>query len=436
MRRAAGDSSWKFGQIALCDRPVRAAFLLALSSALCASAACSSADAPSSGSPPVPGDAGTTITPPDGAPPEPVEAGVDGASAGLRGSLTVLTLNLHCLKTDGTAFATNDARFAAIAKAAADERVDVLLAQEVCVSATENARTMLTGALEKATGASWSSEVAFAHRAWEGTPDEADESVAVFSRGVLRDKRELVHRSQSALRRVSLAVTVESPVTTATGAPLAVRLATVHLDHLDAIARPAQAREVASAAVFDADEDRLALDEGAGAVSLPLVVGGDFNARWASPATKALVDFGFVESTASAATARIDHVFVHRSAPLVAGASRELFVGAAAVSDHPGVLVRFDAAPSKPVHLTRIIATGAFAQPLSVRGDQAPMTWDVGWPAFSRRGAGGPAVALVTSELTARAFSYKFLQGDAVWQTGANESGMGERDNTITPSFP
>ena len=137
------------------------------------------------------------------------------------------------------------------------------------------------------------------------------------------------------------------------------RVYTVHLDHEREDVRAAQGRDVASAALVEADVEALALDAGGGAVALPVVIAGDFNSTFTAAAPQALAGFGFVEASGSAATTRIDHVFAHRSAPLAATETRELFEGAAAVSDHPGVMVRFAAAAPTPVRLTRIAAPGA-----------------------------------------------------------------------------
>lgn len=369
----------------------------------------------------------------DAAPP-PADATPEGDGGVATGQLSVLSLNLHCLKTEGTVFPNNAARFAAIATLVASEDVDVVLAQEVCVSTTENARTLMLSSLSAATGATWSATLAFTHRAWEGTPDESDENVAIFSRQPLADPKELVHGAQGSLRRVTLGASTPTRLKTASGAPLTVRVYTVHLDHETPLVRAKQAREVASAAMVDSDALRVGLDMGARAVSLPVIVAGDFNSRRSDPPPQSLADFGFVESSESAKTTRIDHVFAHRSAPLVVARAKEVFLGAAAVSDHPGVVVRFAASPAKPVRLTRVLANGSFPSPLSLRGDRAPLSWDLGWPVFA--GATGSNVALVTSELPPSPFAYKFLRQDVDWATGNNVAGAGETDNASTPTFP
>lgn len=343
-------------------------------------------------------------------------------------------MNLHCLKTEGTSFASNEARFASIAASVLAEGIDVVLAQEVCASGAADGIALFRGALEKATGATWSSAKAFAHRAWAGTPDEADEAVAIFSRAPLFAAREFVHRTQGGIRRVVLGATLTTPFTTTSKTPIALRAYSVHLDHMAPAVRAEQAREVASLAMVETDDEKLGLDVGGGAVAMPILVGGDFNAESGTEATQALVDFGFVENGPS--ETGIDHVFSHRSAPFTATHRKLLFTGAAAVSDHPGVLVRFASAPPKAVRLTRIVADVTVQEPLSVRGDRAPLSWTRGWPAFAWPASGKAGTALVTSELASGPFAYKFLRQDREWAVGGDASGLGEADNPSTPSFP
>jgi endonuclease/exonuclease/phosphatase family metal-dependent hydrolase len=407
---------------------MRRGVLLAVFCAACSSASPDASDAggpagPDSGS--IDGDGGPT--------PE-----VDGGDASnpVTGDdrIAILSLNLHCLKTTGTAFTTNEARFEAIAKTVQDERVSVILAQEVCISKTENARAMLGAALDKATGTKWSSVAALAHDAWVGTPDEASEHVAIFSSRDLTLATENIHRAQSTLRRVTVGATIPSTTLDANGKSQPFRIYSVHLDHADAVVRSAQAREVASAATVDADEGKLLVHQvgpGSGVV-VPVIVAGDFNAQSGTDPLKAMTDYGFVEQSGSATTTRIDHVFAHRGAPIEAIESKVLFTGNAAVSDHPAVLVRFKGKPQSGVNVTRIVASGTSASPLTVRGDRAPLSWERGWPAYPRA-AGGHGI--VTSEIAAGAFTYKFLQNDTVWASGPNVSGTGETDNASTPSF-
>jgi hypothetical protein len=238
---------------------------------------------------------------------------------------------------------------------------------------------------------------------------------------------------------VALPSDVSAALAAAAGAPVgALRVHTVHLDHADAAARAAQGREVASLAMLDAVDEAVAVAPlpGDAAVTLPVVVAGDFNAREGTEPLLAMTDSGFVEASGSAGTTRIDHVFVHRSAAFVARERRAVFTGASAVSDHPGVLVRFEASPPKLAKLTHIAARGSFPIALAVRGDHAPLSWERGWPAFPLRTAAEPTVTLVTSELPAAPFAYKFLRADQDWQTGENVTGSGHAPNATTPTFP
>jgi hypothetical protein len=374
--------------------------------------------------------------PPVPTPPEDRDAASPGdatpaADAGAP-TFTVLALNLHCLKTTATAFATNAERFSAIANAARDFQVDAILAQEVCERPGESTRELLTSELERATEARWSSASAFAHRAWDDTPDEADEHVAIFARGAIAAPRETVHRAQGNLRRVTLGATVEAKVGDS-GTRLRVRVFTVHLDHRAAEARAAQAREVASAAMVEGDDEALEVPDSG--VSLPIVVGGDFNARDKSPALDAMRDYGFTEVSGSAGSTRIDHVFAHRSAPMEPIESSVILTGNDAVSDHPGILVRFGSRAPTPVRLTRIRANVPTSTPLTVRGSAAPLDWELGWPAFPKIGATA-GVLLITSELPAGSFEYKVLRSDVDWQEGENAIGKGHEDNVVTPTFP
>jgi endonuclease/exonuclease/phosphatase family metal-dependent hydrolase len=380
------------------------------------------------------GEAPATSEPPPAAPPASADGGapdaIPPADAGPP-TFGVLALNLHCLETSGTAYATNAERFRAIAATVRDARVDLILAQEVCERPGESAREALTAEITEATRTTWASASAFAHRAWEGTPGEADEHVAVFARGAIALPRETVHRAAGSIRRVTLGATVEAPLGEG-GAPLRVRVFTVHLDHRDASARLAQARDVASVAMVEGDAEALDLDGGA---ALPVVIGGDFNARPGTAALAAMTSFGFVEVSGSEGSTRIDHVFSHRSAPLEPVERAVIFTGNDAVSDHPGILVRFGAKVPAPARLTRIAANVAATAQLTVRGSAGPLDWESGWPAFSKLGQTS-GVVLVASELPAAPFEYKFLRDDVDWQLGDNVAGQGQADNVVTPTFP
>ncbi|MCA9492716.1 MAG: hypothetical protein KC621_22435 [Myxococcales bacterium] len=100
-----------------------------------------------------------------------------GSTTGGDDDLVVLSLNLHCNKLDGTSYGTNRERFDAVAALVSAEHVDVLLLQEVCIGA-EDATALLDDALVAATGVSWEGGWNFAHLAWEGTADEAQEGIS------------------------------------------------------------------------------------------------------------------------------------------------------------------------------------------------------------------------------------------------------------------
>jgi len=324
----------------------------------------------------------------------------------------VLSLNLHCLLTAGTAYATNVDRFAGIAALVAREQVKLILAQEVCERPGESARAQLAAALALATGERWSSEWTYTHDAWIGTPDEAREGVAIFARGTLGGTVAVDYRAQSVLRRVMLTARADEALGGA-------RFATVHLEHAEAAVRERQAAESAAAALAISDP------------SLDLVIGGDLNAIAQSDAWSRFSEMGFVDATASLDARRIDHLFVHRGAALVASSPRLVFTGQAEprVSDHPGVLVTLAPGPRATIVATRFAAAGS--TPLSVRGDRAPLSWERGWPAWS---SGGMS-RLVVTELAAGPFEYKWLERDEVWQRGPNLAGAGGQDQLDSPSF-
>ena len=108
------------------------------------------------------------------------------------------------------------------------------------------------------------------------------------------------------------------------------RLTSVHLDHQNASARVAQARETASVSVASADP------------SLDVLVAGDFNATPGSPALQTMAAFGFNELTDSLGPGRIDHVLAHRASAVTAIDAAVMFDGTTypVVSDHNGMLVR------------------------------------------------------------------------------------------------
>jgi endonuclease/exonuclease/phosphatase family metal-dependent hydrolase len=343
-------------------------------------------------------------------------SGAGGMGTGGAGpaSFALLSLNLHCLKLDGTAFATNAERFAAVAALAAARGVAVLTVQEACKTSAEDAIAALRSALESATGTPWSSSWALAHVAWQGTPDEANEGVGLLVRGALSSEGVLDHAKQGSLRRVAVSATLPPELSGA-------RVTSVHLDVFDEPTRASQAREAANAALADTDPGFAAL------------VAGDFNDVEASATVAAFPGMGYLDATKGLDATGIDHVMVHRAAPLRPVSAEEVFLGAAAVSDHPGILVQLAPASGDVVTATRVKALfdpGA-GHYLAVRGDQAPLSWSAGFP--MRRKASAEQV-FVSTEL-AGPFAFKALVDDSGWQTGGNVAGTAGQESVFTPSF-
>lgn len=344
-----------------------------------------------------------------------LEAGSDtGASdAAPAAAPALLSLNLHCLKTEGTTFTTNTARFAAIADRVAAEGVVAIAVQEACVRGGESAMELLATELERATGVTWSSHWAFAHRAWEGTADEADEGVGIFVRGALTAPGVITHRVQSALVRVTVGATL----------PSGLRLHSVHFDYVSAAARAAQARELAVAALVDTDP-------GFGAI-----VAGDFNARAGDEAHAALRSFGFRDLSASLDAGRIDHVLAHRASGITAGSARLIFDGkdGPQVSDHPGVLVTLVEGAKETPTITRVTGRAKLVtgQWLALRGAIAPLTWTAGFAA--RETSEGFRVVL--TEMTGPKAEVKLLRDDTTWMIGDNATITPGADQIIDASF-
>lgn len=324
----------------------------------------------------------------------------------------LLSLNLHCFRLDGTAFATNAARFAAIAALAAARDVAVLTLQEACERPGEQAIEQLRAALEGATGESWSSTWAFAHVAWEGTPDEADEGVGLLVRGALDSPDSLQFAVQGSLRRVA----VSADLPPALGG---LRVTSAHFEVFEAAARTLQAREAAVAALVDAD-------------GFAALVAGDFNDVEGSPTFAAFTAMGYLAADAGLAPDGIDHVMLHRAAALRPDAVERVFLGPDAVSDHPGVLVHLSPARGDVVTATRVTADydpgPGF---LAIRGDLAPLAWDLGYPL---RRTGPAESVFVTTELAAD-FAFKLLLDDTTWQTGPNAQGTAGAAQTVAPTF-
>lgn len=361
-------------------------------------------DATPSDAAPVGADAAAT---PDASPSP--DGGAPWAPYGL------LSLNLHCLRLDGTPYTRHEDRFQAIAALVAREDVAVILAQEVCERPGLSALAALEAALETATSTSWSSHWVYAHEAWVGTPDAAREGLAVFARGALSSPRTARYHVQGSLVRVLVAATLPPALGS-------LEVHSVHLDHAAPHVRAAQAAETVSYALSLSDP------------SLDVVVAGDLNAEVGSATWSALVDGGLVD--VAAPLGGIDHVLVHRGAAAVGSQPRHVFDGVAEprVSDHPGVWVRIAPRPAPTVTRTRWVArtTAAEGRALSLRGGTAPLTWMQGvwaWPV-------GPGQwRLVLTEVDVVPFEYKWLLDDLAWQTGANDIGVGGTTHEDTPGF-
>jgi len=326
----------------------------------------------------------------------------------------LLALNLHCLDQTGTPYATLIERLHATAALAIREGVVAMLLEEVCDDGTTRALDLLTSALSTRSGDTWRADEAFAHVAWQGTPQEARESVALLTRTAHGSVQSIDFRTQGALRRVALMATLGDPLP-------GLRVMVVHLDHLDSSVRVGQAREsaVASLATFGAT----------GAL-----VAGDFNARVGTPPLAAFEAMGFVDEGDALPSSRIDHILLHRGASLVALETRLVFdTPATAVSDHPGILIRLAPTTRSALSWTRITAhvdpgAGHF---LALRGDTLPLDWARGWPMFRMDAS---TWVFMAAEVTG-GFEYKVLVDDTTWMTGANASGVGGVDQDLTPTF-
>ncbi|MCB9683449.1 MAG: endonuclease/exonuclease/phosphatase family protein [Alphaproteobacteria bacterium] len=319
--------------------------------------------------------------------------------------LVVLSLNLHCNKLDGTPYATNRERFDAVAALVEAEHVDVLLLQEVCIGA-EDATALLDDALSAATGISWEGGWNFAHLAWEGTPDEAQEGVSVLSRTAPSALVPFAFFTPGQLPRVALAATVDG-----------VTFVDVHLD-LDEASRTDQASQAAAAALV------------LGGVET--VVGGDFNDPVGGPALGATLLQGFEDATSALPADGIDHVVVHRGASWGAVAAERVLTSPP-VSDHPGVLVRLARRTPPTVTLTRLVARVdvGFGRQVSFRGDAPPLDWYRGlwaWPSAADRWE------LVLSEPSAP-FSFKALRDDTDWEQGPDHAANPGDTIEFQPTF-
>jgi endonuclease/exonuclease/phosphatase family metal-dependent hydrolase len=323
----------------------------------------------------------------------------------------LLALNLHCLKLGGTSFESNDARLAAIAREVASRDIVALALQEACKREGEDALGILEAHLESESDATWSSLWGYAHLAWEGTDDEADEGLGLMVRGNLSAEVSGSFYAQAGLQRVYLGATM----------PGGIRLFTVHLDHQDEDARAAQARELATLALATSDPD------------LDVLVAGDFNDGSSSSAMWAMTGMGFLEDSAEQADPR-DHVLRHRAASLAFDRSTYLFDGVEGprVSDHEGIAAWYRVGAGQPGCATRIrieAEIGAGRQ-VFLRGSDFPLDWYYGLPTWM---GAGESLWVTTEIEEGQGFEFKALLDDTTWQAGPNEEGLGCEDHVIRP---
>ncbi len=329
---------------------------------------------------------------------------------------SLLSLNLHCLKLDGTDFASNEDRMAAIAQAVEAEGVAAIAAQEVCDDGQQDALVLLLDALEATTGTGWDSAYSFAHTGWEGTPDEAAEGLAVLARGTLLGPRTVEYHEPGELRRVGAAATLPAGLGS-------LHLHSLHLDYNSDDARPSQARQAAATALAQAQPE------------LGILIAGDLNDTEGSPTHDAFGAMGYDDLSDALDDGRIDHLFAHRGGDVSAEGAQLVFTGETypVVSDHPGVLVRLSPGTGDPHDVTTITANAPTdGLPLYVRGDTPPLSWDHGWPAYP---VATDRWQLAVTEFDGQNFEYKWVADDSQWQAGGNESGVAGIDNVSTPSF-
>ena len=329
--------------------------------------------------------------------------------------LTLLSLNLHCFRLDGAAYADHDSRFAAIAALVVDEDVGAIALQEACENEAEGvAIARLTAAIEAAGGASWRSVWVETHPAWEGTPDAAIEGVGLLLRGAGEIEAEaFTYNVQGSQLRRSLTAALPAPFE-------GLRLTTVHLEHDDAAARLGQARQEALRALLPGLEGSL--------------VAGDWNAQPAALASLEAAGLQRLSAAADPSGVEIDHVYAPADAPLQVIGAEMVFTGGdrPAVSDHPGLLLRLEVAPVEPLGRTHLIAEAdvGFGRFVALRGEGGPLDWEQGWPAVPVAADRWEAALVPEGALT-----YKWLRDDLDWQLGDNLSCEAGATCTTAPAF-
>jgi len=319
-------------------------------------------------------------------------------------SYGLMTINLHCFKTEGSAFGNNDDRFGQIARGAADQNVAVIAAQEVCQRGDAFAARDLRAALERATQHEWSFSWMPAHVGWQGTPDEANEGVAVFVRGRIDDGKVVFYsfHHQNSLRRVMVGVQLPDELG-------GYHVFSIHLAVEEWHLRAAQAREAAAIALA------------APWPRMDVIVAGDFNDHEATAPITAMIDWGYRNVTQGVSSGfRIDHIFQHRASWLASRGARAIFDGSfyPRVSDHEGYLAWVGPGVGDSVPATQLVADidVGFGNWLAVRGGTWPLSWDEGVPAFP---VSGTQWRIIASEITGGS-EFKWLLNDSRWQSGGN----------------
>lgn len=326
----------------------------------------------------------------------------------------LMSLNLHCFKVEGTPYADNDARFAAIAAEAASRNVAVLAVQEACVNGSEgDAVERLALALEAADGQEWEGARVVVHMAWEGTADEAEEGVGILVRGASIEPVTLDYAVQGALTRRAIAADLPAELG-------GLRLISTHLDYNDSTARRMQARQTAVWALQGRPDGGV-------------LIAGDLNANVGSDALLDLAAMGFGQLGDPGESARIDHVLAPAGVPVVATAELVFEQPETSVSDHPGLVVQLVPGPGLSPTLTRLrakidLGDGHY---LSLRGSQAPLDWSLGWPAVPTAGEGWEAAFPGISGI----LEYKWLRDDRDWEAGENRQVEGGGAQDGQPTF-
>ncbi|MBU1899190.1 endonuclease/exonuclease/phosphatase family protein [Myxococcota bacterium] len=330
-----------------------------------------------------------------------------------RQPLRLLSLNLHCLKLEGTRFESNAARMGFIAEVVAAEGIQALALQEACVQGEVDALELLREALEARIGTPWRGAWAAAHVAWESTADEADEGLGFLIQGEIEPAWAHHYLNQGPLHRLALGVRLPPELG-------GFDLYTLHLDYNAQEARRLQALESAAAALLRRADAQI-------------IIVGDLNSVEGSATHEGLLSMGFERLNGGLDPGGIDHALAHRAAGLKVSEARALFLNEDAVSDHPGLLIELHPDAPQPICRTEIRArfNAGFGHALSLRGEGGPLSWAAGLPLINVE---AEVWAIALSELS-QAFEYKLLLDDTAWQVGDDLIGVPCAINEASPIF-